>query len=179
MLSEDQFLIIPVECWITRNGNGVVEDRHVKSEEDHKYYRIQRRETRYRIIRASGVPIYLPSLTYETPLMGEAYFASGVVRKTRRYIRELDKSWFKFYDDADEVRQNIIKFILWLKNPPKISKTQMKKIMSLCGYLIQDVHPTQEWVRLSKIEFDLKKRKDLSPLKRELQDELDLFPENN
>ena len=174
MLAEDQFKIIELELWITREGNGYVDERHLKTEKDYEYYKVLGKQTRYAIMKASGI-LHLPHLIYETPTKNECYFASGVLRSTPVYQREFDTTYFKYVDDAELVLKNIQRFISWLRNLPKITlpKVQMKKILATYGHLIQDVHPTQEWERLSKIEFVGKRRSDLAPLAKDLAEEQD------
>ncbi len=174
MHAEDQFQIIELELFITRDGNGYVDERHLKTPEDFEYYKVLGKQTRYAIIKVSGI-LYLPHLIYETPTKNECYFASGVLRPTPIYQREFDTTYFKYVDDAERVLNNIRNFISWLKTVPKIKlpKAQAKKILGAYGHLIKDAPPTPEWERLSKIVFVGKKRSDLSPLAKDLAEEQD------
>jgi hypothetical protein len=175
MKAEDQYFIAEVEVFITRNGNGIVEERHLKTDEDHKYYKVSGKETRYVIYGASGIKM-LPATIYTSKLKDECYFASGVIRKTNSYIRELDNTYFKFYDDAEEVLKNIILFISWLRNKPKITGVKMKKIKARTDHLLMEVHaiPEVDQIRMLQAGLKVKRRSELKPLALELQNELDL-----
>ena len=179
MLATESYQIEPVECWISRGGLGVVEDHNVKTKDDHVYYKIEGRETRYCIIRPTR-RLQQPSLIYETPTKNECFFASGLIRQTRNFIRPLDRTYFKFFDDAEEVKNNIISFITWLQKVPTLNLKKMDKkgIMNTYGHLLMDVPPTPEWEKILNLTYVAKKRSDLSPLARDLQDELDLIPES-
>jgi hypothetical protein len=175
--AEDQYFIHIEKVWITREGNGIVECRHLKTKEDHEYYKVVGREDRYVIYGASG-RVFLPASLYETPLSGEGYFASGFVSKTRQYLREIDRTWFKYYDDAEEVLNNLVKFTLWAKRIPDLAiKTTIKKrLINQTKLLVRDVADTREvaLIRTSATGLKVKNRKDLKPLARELADERDL-----
>lgn len=174
--AEDQYFIQEIEVWITRQGRGVVEDRHVRTEEDHVYYKITGREKRY-VIRHYVQSRQEPKALYERPLANEAYFASSVVHTTRHYIRELDNTFFKYYDDADEVLENIKSFIQWLRKIPTLkNKKQMKEIKEKNEYLLKDrpVFPEMELIRQSQVGLKVKRRSDLKGLARHNQDALDL-----
>jgi len=175
MKAEDQYFIAEVEVWVVRKGLGIVEERHLKSEEHHKYYQVDGKETRYVICGASGRKM-LPATIYSSHLQGDCYFASGFLKTTRTYRRELDKTYFKFYDDAEEVLKNIILFISWLRNIPKMNKNALKKIKAKTDYLLMDAHPTQEMEQMRALQAGLKvkRRSELKPLALDLQNELDL-----
>ena len=176
MKAEEQYFIAEVEVYVTRNGLSIVQEHHLKSEEHFKYYQVDGKEKRYVIYGASGIKM-LPSTIYSTHLQGDCFFASGFVRTTRVYRRELDKTYFKFYDDAEEVLKNIILFITWLRNKPTtIKKMEMKRIKAKTDYLMEDVHATQdvEQIRMLQAGLKVRKRSELKPLALDLQNELDL-----
>lgn len=180
MKAEDQYFISQELVWITRNGNGIVEDRHLKTEEDHKYYQVVGRETRYVIRGVNGIK-HKPALIYETPLKYECFFLSGYTRPTRKYLRELDNTYFKYYDDAEEVMVNIQRFVKCLKTLPNIDNKTRKKIGIIAAHLIVDVHDTVEAARIRVYQTGLKvkRRSELSPLARDCASELDLCPEKD
>lgn len=177
MKPEEQFFIHPVEVWITREGNGIVEDRHLKCQSDYEYYKVVGKEVRYVIRGCNGI-VFLPSTLYERFLSGDGSFASSVVNRTRKYQRELDMTWFKYYDDAEEVLNNLIKFILWAKTIPKINikNVMKKKLINQTKHLTVDVVDTRATalIRESVSGLEVKKRNDLSPLAKDLAEEMDL-----
>ncbi len=177
MLAIESYKIFPIDCWVTECRNRIISDKNVKSQADHDYYKILRRDTRYRITRPTG-SLYLPHLIYETPTKNECYFASGIIKQTRNYIHDLDKTYFRFYDDAEEVKNNIISFIKWLQTVPKIrlKNVRTKEIMNIYGSLLADVPTTQEWEKALSLTFKEERRSDLSPLAMDLQEESDLIP---
>lgn len=181
MKSEESFFIEEVTVRTTRNGKGIVEERHIQSEADIRYYQASKEtENRYRIWWHYG-PIRNPACLYRVPAETDLYYFSGNLNATRKYLRELDQTYFKFYDDAEEVLNNIILFIQWLKNPPaklKEKKTFLK-ILEKYQSLITDKAVSAEWVktRQSQIGLQPKRRDALTRLRREVQDEMDLVPE--
>jgi hypothetical protein len=182
MKAEDSLFISQEQFYVTRNGNGIVEARHLKCANDYTYYKVVGLETRYVIRGVSGVK-YLPDLIYTTPIKHECFFASSVCTVTRRYVRELDRTYFKYYDDAEEVLLNIIRFIKWSKNIGKIKlkKGQMTAIKLMTQDLVMDVldTPEAERIRTSQVGLEVKRRSELKPLARDLADELDLLPERD
>jgi hypothetical protein len=70
--AEEQYFIYSKEVWITREGNGIVEDRHLKTQQNHIYHKVVGRETRY-IIRGASGNIYMPANLYENLLSQDAY----------------------------------------------------------------------------------------------------------
>lgn len=173
--SEDQYYIKEVKVFITREGNGVVDRRHLKTPEDYAYYKVVGEETRYVICGAYGIH-GSPARIYEGGLENECYFASGICSKTRRYVRKLDHTYFVFYDDAEEVLNNIIVYIKWLKKVHllNLKKAQIKKILNENNHFMQDVPDFQERITL-KAGSNVKMRSGLSKLERFLQDEKDLI----
>lgn len=180
MKAEDQYLIRKVEVWVTREGKGIVEERHLKTPEDHVYYKVVGKQERYVVCGIYGI-CYLPAQIYESAIRDECYFASGIIRPTRKYLRELDRTYFRFYDDAEEVKNNIIVFLQWLRKVPTMGLKRMKEkaIVETYRDLIRDVHATQEWTEASKIICEGKKRSDLASFARSLADERDLVPEKD
>ena len=174
MKSEEQYYIGEVEVYVTRDGNGIVEDRHLKTDEDYKYYRVSGKEIRYRICGHSG-PKHMPARLYESHIQGQCYFASSVCYETRKYIRPLDSTYFKYFDDAEEVLKNIINFTKWSKNLPKgLKKMQMKRIVAAVEDLIADVPSMPNQNQYLNGSSPKKIRKNLSPFARDLEDEMDL-----
>jgi len=173
--AEAQYFIQEVEVWITREGRGVVEDRHV-TQWNHDYYKIVGREKRY-VIRHYVQSRQEPKALYERPLANEAYFASGCCNATRHYRREIDNTFFRYFDDAEEVLNNIISFIQWLRNIKGLNKKQMKMIHEKNDYLLKDrpAFPEMELIRQSQIGLQVKRRSDLKGLARFNQDEEDLI----
>jgi len=180
MKAEDQYLIDQVEVWVCREGKGIVEERHLKTPEDFIYHKVLDKQTRYVIIKPSGI-IHLPHLIYETPINNECYFASGYLRSSRKYLRPLDATYFKFLDDAELVKNNIISFIRWLRTvkTSRLQKMQKKTILLTYGDLLREALATPEWETISKRIWTGKNRKDLAPFRRDLQDELDFLPEKD
>lgn len=172
---EEQYFIQQIEVWITREGRGVVEDRHVTAD-NHDYYKIFGKETRY-VIKHYVQSRQSPAVLYTRPLQEEAYFASSVVRPTRKYRQELDNTFFKYYDDAEEVLNNIIYFILWLKNLPTLPKKATKLIKDRNDYLLRAraSSPEMELIRQSQVGLTVKRRDQLGKLARDLAEERDLI----
>jgi len=175
--AEEQYYIKTVEVNVCRAGKSIVHDRHFKTPEDYKYYQFQQKEIRYVIMDSYGIS-YLPHRIYEGAIQHECFFASGVCNITRRYARDLDKTYFKFYDDAEEVLININKFISWLRIVPTLNlkKIQIKHIMEGSEHFLRDVpdFPDPELIQALKSSLIIKKRSDLKGLKLFHQNELDL-----
>jgi hypothetical protein len=175
MKAEDQFVIHEVEIHVTREGKGIVDSRHLKTKEDYQYYKVSGIEKRYVIVGPSGIKM-MPHLIYENAVAGYFFFISGLFKSTRKYIREIDYTYFKYYDDAEEVLNNLIKFILWMKSyKPRGKKdvNAMKKYISLS----MDVPDSQEIERIRQLNLGLnpKMRKNLSPLAKDLAEAKDLL----
>lgn len=176
MKAEDQYIIDEVEIWVSRNETSFVDERHLKTPEDHLYYKVDGKQTRYVICGNYG-NAYLPASIYESAIRAECYFASGLIKPTRQYQRKLDHTYFRFYDDAEEVKNNIITFLQWLRKVPTLDlkKMKMKEIVERNSHFLQDVAPTQEWMTRSKRIINGKRRSDLNSLQRDLADERDLI----
>jgi hypothetical protein len=178
--AEDQYYIRQVEVYVSRNGNGVVDARHLKTENDFVYYKIDGMETRYVICGQYGIH-GLPHRIYEGALQNECYFASSVCRSTRKYVRKLDETYFKFYDDAKEVLDNIVRFIKWLRQVPnlKLKPIQIKNIMKENEHFLKAVpdFPEIELTQALMNTLVIRNREDLKGLEKFKQDELDLVPE--
>lgn len=111
MLAEDQFAIVEFEAWIVRDGKGMTIHKSVYGDDPSSTL-----DKRYKILNANGTGQFQPADFYTSPCSDECVHAGAFMERTRKYKRDLDRTYFKFYDDADEVKQNMIRFILWLKN---------------------------------------------------------------
>lgn len=175
--AEEQYYIASVEVNICREGKSIVDSRHFKTPADYRYYKFQRKEVRYVIRNAYGV-CYLPHRIYEGAIQHECFFASGVCKVTRKYVRDLDKTYFKFFDDAEEVLINITKFISWLRTVPTLNlkNVQKKHIMQENEHFLRDVpdFPDPELIQALRNTLVIKKRSDLKALSLFHQNELDL-----
>lgn len=178
--AEDQYYIRQVEVYVSRNGNGIVDERHLKTEDDFKYYKIDGMETRYVICGQYGIH-GLPHRIYEGALQDECYFASSVCLTTRRYIRQLDTTYFKYFDDAEEVLNNIIRFIKWLRTVPtlKLKPAQIKNIIKENSHHLKAVpdFPEGSVIQVTKSSLGIKLRSELKGINLYNQNELDLVPE--
>lgn len=186
MKNEDQFFINIQDVLVCRSGNNILSPFIVEDQIDYygslenvyKYHQVTGWESRYVIMKSSGRD-YIPRLNYESPISDICPQASVIINPTRKYKRELDDTYFKYYDDAEEVLNNIINFCKWLKKKiPTMSKKDSKKMLYLCEYLMKDVPDSQDLqqIRQSMIGLQVKRRSDLSSLERFNQDELDLNP---
>lgn len=181
MNAEDQYFIEQVMVYVTRGGMGVVDSRHIKSDDDSEYYKVSGLEERYVIRGASGIK-HMPHTIYESHLSGECFFASGLLRTTKKYRRELDSTYFKYYDDAEIVMNNITKFIRWAKKlPTTLPKKTIKKISNQTSHITSDVADTQEAqrIRASQVGLKIKRRSELSPLAKDLAEERDWCQERD
>lgn len=186
MKNEDQFFINAITVLICRNGHGILSDHIPEEQSDYyggldkvyEYHQVVGYETRYVIMQHNGI-CYLPHINYESPISDICPSASNEINSTRKYKRELDTTYFKYYDDAEEVMNNIISFCKWLKRKiPEMSKKDLKKVMFRCEHLIKDVPDSQELQKMRQlmIGFPGRGRCDLSSLERVKQDDLDLKP---
>ena len=178
--AENCFFIEQVVVRTTRNGNGIVDERHIRCDDDLRYYQAsEKTEVRYRIWSHHG-SMEDPSSLYRTPLEKDVFYASGHLRPTHQYLRKLDQTYFKFYDDAESVMHNIISFLQWLKNPPKklLETSKFQKILKKYQPLITKKTVSAEWGKTKALQDGLRvKRRDaLTRLQREIQDEMDLVP---
>lgn len=117
---------------------------------------------------------YLPARIYESLIDDVCFNARySAIKKTNKYKKEVDSWLFKYYDDADEVMQNIIRFISWAK------KNQTKKIKKVTGKLIKDFSPSKGWLEKKVLSIGLnesaKRRKSLSSFRQEVESEMDLL----
>lgn len=120
-------------------------------------------ETRYCVCNHSG-PIMEPECLYKTPMASHCAGASPWLKPTRRYKEPLDKTYFKYYDDAEEVLHNIERFITWLKNQTG------KKIVKGWWMSLTKEHPDTldaASMRASKIGSP-KKRSELTGLLKDM-----------
>lgn len=140
-------------------------------------------ESRYVIYGHEGVE-YLPSRAYKNYISD-----SGIVfpnaKKTREYKREVDETYFKYYDDAEEVLENIKALINWLdslrlrnlkKKAQKKTSSKQKPTPGTDHVWTREIAVTSDWARLknSMNGCAVRRRSDLSPLMRDLADEQDL-----
>jgi len=180
--AEDQYYIRQVEVFVCREGRSLVDERHLKTEKDYEYYQVDGKEIRYVICDHHGVRGRMARI-YEGAIQDECYFASSVCAPTRKYIRLLDNTYFKFYDDAEEVLNNATNFIKWLKTVPTLNlkQAQIKNIMKMNEHLIKDVPDFQEMALTQALNstLKLKMRSDLKGLELFNQNELDLVPERD
>lgn len=189
MKAEDQYIIVQTPCYITRDGQGIITNRKLIEddgpdlvEHNKKYYKVCADEIRYVVMYpciAGGISVLgYPANRYLSAMRNECFMAYGFINQTRKYKLFLDNTYYKFYDDADEVIQNLIKFTKWLKNIPQtMAKRTIKEIMNKNEYLIKDAPDTLEWQRAKASQHGLsvKTRNSLNRLQRETVDERDLI----
>ena len=177
MKNEDQWFILAIAVWICRDGNGIVSDHIPLSE--HAYHQVSGREIRYVIHKYSGRD-FLPHLNYESPISEYCPQASSFMSPTRKYQKELDRTYFKYYDDAEEVLNNIITFCKWIKTFKSKDKKINKKILEGCHHLLKDVpdSPELQSFRQSMNGLSAKRRDQLSPKEKLSQDQKDLVKSN-
>ena len=176
MKAEDAFVIMEVDIYITRDGNSYVDERHLKTEDDFRYYGVTKKEKRYVIVGPSGIKMHA-SCVYEMAMSDFGGYISALFKITRRYKKDFDKTYFRFYDDAEEVVENIRRFIQWLKKPTKVlGKVERRKAKKYL-HLLLDAPSSQEWALTiaSPVGSNPKLRKNLDNLGRHLAEERDLL----
>lgn len=168
----DAYFIHQKQYRISRGGKGIVSN-HVQLEGNEDYYHFTGLETRYTI---RGVNGNVNHALYSCHTQHECQFCS--LATTRQYLRTLDETYFKFYDDAEEVLKNIQQFLKWLPTVEKMSLPKVKKkaILDKCKDLMRDVPSSLDWesMRASQIGLPVKRRNELKGIQRYSQDLLDL-----
>ncbi len=115
---------------------------------------------------------FLPQRIYESAIETDCYGFKYHVAKTNKYKKEIDSWAFKYYDDADEVLENIKSYILWAKN------NQTKKIATITAMTIKNFNPSPEWLEMKALSIGLKEKKirnNLSSFQKMIAEEQDLI----
>jgi len=150
MKSEDSFYIHEMELYFRNNGKNVIYPHVV--ERDPEYFKGAVPSKRYVIMSPIGIhnhTLYSSLISIELPQ------AQQHLNTTRRYAREVDSTYFKYYDDAEEVMNNIISFIKWIKDRVNTNKARtmnevkaMDKMRERCIHLIRDRFYTDEEISI-------------------------------
>lgn len=167
MKSFEQFRIVEREVYISKeyfamSNHAALSDGYAS------------KELRYCICGSTGVR-YLPASVYEGFMRNECMAFSSYYIKTRNYKKDLDKTYFRYYDDAKEVLDNLVSFYRWAHN--QTQKKMVKVLMEIKADVMeyQNLDPTI----LYPIGLPEKMRKNLSPLARMFADDRDLVGADN
>jgi hypothetical protein len=156
MKAEDSYFICEVEVYPVMDGRFIMYP-HVMN--NRKYYKAGPIETRYVIRRPLGIA---NEHVYKSQIQTTCCMFESKLAPTNRYIRTIDASYFKYYDDAEEVLNNIILFILWIKEIAVTRKweKQFVKIAKENEFLVRDTDdsPEEALIRASQIGLKVKRR---------------------
>lgn len=169
----------PDKCYAIEKVNVHIEGRRVVEEPFWKNVREKLNiEERYVIRRCDNEFSVLSEEFYTHACRDECARASNSLRRTRKYKNPIDSEYFRYYDDALEVKENIVAFVEWLiKKSPGLPQREFKKVMTRNETKMMYRHvKNQKWWNKVILNdgSDVKMRKELPELERELADERDL-----
>lgn len=165
----EKVIIIEKKVWI--NHRGVIPNHVI--EQDGAKTHSAKQDTRFCIATDSGIiqdPACIPrNVTADNPE------ATRYVHTTRRYKHEVDKTYFRFFDDAEEILNNIIALIEWLEKTKTMDMNRKRKKLAEKHYHLTELRDIREEILALRIESSSKTRENLDSLHRDLADERDLI----
>jgi hypothetical protein len=168
MTAEDSYYICEIQVHPTNNGNNVMMPHVMDNAE---YYNAGPIETRYIIRNPLGM---VTEYIYKNQSNDSCVRFQEHMIVTRKYIRPIDGKYFKYYDDAEEVLENIKRFIQWIKKKATI-RFPGKKTLAILEenrFLIRNTSYSaeQQAMRDSQIGLKVKRRSELVGEKQNILD---------